>query len=250
MARRKTLPLILIGVTATVVVVGVAMFALSVYQKGRSDPDVVAEMAANRKFAEDHKTELLQLAERLDAIEAMVKSEDWPATEELVASIQQKDPIILWAHELRGKKYPEFDDIRSGRSYTDLEDLEPMLPWANDPSMAGGYSASDVALWAKKLDRATERYIVVAELHEVVMPKITELHLGDESGEMGRYTAGRTTFGVAVIDTQSMRVVARGQGSATSSDEVRAIDGPGQDLWQRTRDAVGEVTRRVTGQSP
>ncbi len=250
MMRRKTLFLVAIGIAATGAAIAGSMFVLSVLKKGRPDPEVVAEMAANRQFAEDHQAELVQLAERLDAIETMVAGEAWPPPEEIVASIQQEDPVILWAHELRAKEYPDFNDMRNGRSYSDLETLEPMLDWATDPSMAGGYSASEVALMAKKLERALERYILVAELHEVVMPEITDLQLGNESGEIGRYNAGRTTFSVAVIDTETMQVVANGQGSAANSEEVRAIDGPGQDLWQRTGEAVVQVARRIMGQSP
>jgi hypothetical protein len=104
MARRKTLFIILVLVTAAVL--PLSMFVLSVLKKGRADPEVVAELAATRRFVEDHKAQLLQFDKRLDSIQAMVTRENWLSTEETVATIQQDDFMLLWAHELKGEEVP------------------------------------------------------------------------------------------------------------------------------------------------
>ena len=250
MVRQKTLLLTVVALTAIAVVLVLSIFVLSVLKKGRADPEVVAELAATRQFVEDHKKQLLQLDERLDSLEAIVTGENWLLAKEITASIQQQDLMIFWAHELRGEEYSEFNEMLSGRSFSDIEALEPMLDGISDPSMAGAYNESELAEMKKRLGRAMDRYIVVAELRDVLLPKITDLNLNNKTGEAGHYIPGRTTFGVAVVDVETMKIVACGQGVATSSEQVRSIDGPVQDLWHRTGDAVVTVARRVMGQSP
>ncbi len=250
MAHRKTLPRILIGAAAAVVIVLLVIVVLRQLKKRRADPLVAMAGAATQQFVEDHKTQLRQLDERINSIQALVTRQDRLAPEETVASIQQDELTLLWAHELRGQQRPEFNDMLSGRSYSDLETLEPMLDWAFDPSAPGAYSEEELANMKKALQRATDRYIVVAELREVVLPEITNLDLGSETGVTGEFIAGRTTFDVAVLDTETMEIVACGQGAATNGDTVRAVDGPNQDLWSRTRDAALETARRVMGQAP
>jgi hypothetical protein len=248
MARRKTLFIILVLVTAAVL--PLLMFVLSVLKKGRADPEVVAELAATRQFVEDHKAQLLQFDKRLDSIQAMVTRENWLSTEETVATIQQDDFMLLWAHELKGEEFPEFNEMLSGRSYSDLEAIEPMLELATDSSMAGAYNEFELTKIEKTLQRAMVRYIVVAELRGVVLPEITDLDLGNKTGEAGHFIPGRTTFGVAVVDMEAMEIVASSQGTATNSEEVRVLEGTSQDLWHRTGDAANIVARRIMGQSP
>ncbi len=237
--------LILAPVVGLVFVIG--FLILGKFNKGRPDPEYAAQLAATQQFLDEHATQLRELDERLDAMKALVTQDEWIPAEETVASIGQGDLFLFWAHELRGEEYSEFDDMRSGRSYTDLESLEPVFEWLDDPSMIDAQSDLELARLEGLLSRAGARYVAVAELLDVSLPEITKLDLGSKTGEIGQFTAGKTTFAVVVLDTKSMQVTACGRGEATNKDEIRAIDGPASDLWSRTREAAIEVARRVSG---
>jgi hypothetical protein len=206
------------------------------------------EVKAVAEFVESNRGRIETFAKRLDAIRALLQKDDWLPEGEKTHQAANQPTVLLWAHLLRGEEAPDF-----GGTSSELEVLEQMIAWAQDPgTIAETYDGRAVEDLARVLDSADVPYVVIGRIANVVRPTLKDVTFAKDGGVSGRFVAGRTTFGVAVVELEMAAVVAYGRGEATSSDTVRITASPDvlmEDLRWQTEAAALKLGKRLLGAS-